>query len=365
MASIEVRPNGTVRVKWRFDGKQESATVDSKRDADVLVRWLNRNGVCPASDPDLLYALGREVKSEMAAPVTVGEAMDAMIARPASAHGRPLSDGTRDRYRANKRHLIDLLDISVARLTRLDVEAVMSLLQMRYSESTWRGAAIALQTSLRPYGKADLCKGYAGRTSGRDRDPVVMTRATMDLVAAIGADHGIGDLLTIVTDLGLRFGEAVAMDREHCDLIGTPTYRVREQFPAESRAKGAAITPEDLKTPRSRRDLPMSPRLVELAERTPSGLLTVDGYHGRGPWRHGVANYRLARVSKDAMTEGLISRPVHFHDFRHSWGAHLLDNGANIVTVSRLMGHSSVAITDAAYGHLTASGLDTVRSLLK
>jgi len=109
----------------------------------------------------------------------------------------------------------------------------------------------------------------------------------------------------------------------------------------------------------------MSPRLVELAERTPSGLLTRDGYDGRGPWRYDVANYRLSRVSRDAVAEGLISRPVHFHDFRHSWGAHLLTNGVDIVTVSRLMGHSSVKVTGDTYGHLTAAGLDSVRSLLK
>jgi len=361
VASIENRANGSVRVKWRVDGRQDGITVDSRRDADMLVKWLDRNGVRPSTDPDLLFALGREARtSTLADPVTVGEALDAMIARPT------LSDGTRKRYRTNRKQLADLADMSVAGLSRLDVESVMEPLRARYSESTWRGAAIALQTALRPHGKADLCKGYAGRVSGRDRDPVLMTKATMDLLVVLGHDHGIGDLLAIIADMGLRYGEAVAADREHCELIGSaPTYRVRQQFPAVSRAKDAPVTPQPTKTARGRRDVPMSPRLVDLAERTPSGLLTTDGYAGRGPWRPDVARYRLSRVSRDAIAEGLVSRPVHFHDFRHSWGAHLLTNGVDIVTVSRLMGHSSVKVTGDVYGHLTAQGLDTVRSLLK
>ena len=361
MASIEYRDNGSVRVKWRADGRQEGLTVDSKRDAEMLVKWLDRHGVRAASDPDLLFAMGRETKaSPLAAPVTVGEALDAMIARPM------LSDGTRKRYRTNRAHLAPIAEMTVTGLSRMDVDEVMTELRSRYAESTWRGAAIALQTALRPHGKAELVKGYAGRVTGIVRDPVVMTKATMDLIAAIGSDHGIGDLLTIVADMGLRIGEATAADREHCDLIGgTPTFRVRQQLPAVSRAHGVIVKPVQTKTPRGRRDIPMSSRLVDLAERTPSGYLSPDGYAGRGPWRYDVANYRLSRVSRDAIAEGLISRPIHFHDFRHSWGAHLLTGGTDIVTVSRLMGHSSVKVTGDTYGHLTAAGLDTVRSLLK
>lgn len=360
MASIESRPNGTVRVKWRFDGKQESVTVDSPKDARMLTAWLNRNGVCPAMDPDLLFALGRQVPRTMADVVTVGDAFDAMIAKP------HLAAGSRRRYEANKRHLADLMDRSIATLTRADVDAVMEPLQARYSEATWKSVGSALSSAIRPHGQGDLCIGYRGRSTDRERDTVVMTKATMDLLVAIGSDHGVGDLLMILTDTGMRFGEAAAMDREHCELIGeTPTYRVRRQFPAVAWPKGTTPEPVALKSKRGRRDLPLSPRLVELAERTPSGLLTVDGYLGRGPWRHKIAARRLDSVSRDAIAEGLISRPVTFHDFRHSWGAHLLTNGVDIVTVSRLMGHSSVKVTGDVYGHLTAQGLDAVRSLLK
>lgn len=368
MASIEDRPNGSVRVKWRVDGRQDGITVDDVADAKRLVRWLDTHGVRPSTDPDLLFSLGRQAPQPELVTVTVGEAIERMLRRPLTAHGKPPSEGTLKVYRRRQAILAPLHDVPVQRLTRADIDAFMAELISagRLGESTWRGVAIVLQTALRPYGKAELCKGYAGRAKTRRRDPVVMTKATMDLVTALGSDHGIGDLLAILTDMGLRYGEAVAVDREHCALLGDrPFYAVRQQHPAVSAGYDPGRAAEPTKTDRGRRDVPMSPRLVELAERTPSGLLTVDGYAGRGPWRHRVANYRLARVSRVAIGEGIVERPLHFHDFRHSWGAHLLLGGTDIVTVSYLMGHSSVQITGDTYGHLTAQGLDTARALLK
>jgi integrase/recombinase XerD len=42
------------------------------------------------------------------------------------------------------------------------------------------------------------------------------------------------------------------------------------------------------------------------------------------------------------------------HWFRHSAATRWLRDGVSADVVSRLMGHSSVAITTAVYGHLTA-----------
>ena len=41
-----------------------------------------------------------------------------------------------------------------------------------------------------------------------------------------------------------------------------------------------------------------------------------------------------------------------FHTLRHSYASHLLMNGVDIYTVSRLLGHSSVTVTEAHYAHL-------------
>lgn len=362
MASIEYRANDTIRVCWRYEGKQQRVTVDSRRDADLLVRWLDKNGSRAADDRDLLYVIGRTPKGpDPEVRVTLGEALDAVVMGART-------DGTRKAYNTSRNRLRDLHDLDVNDVTRAVVvdrwDRPGGLVE-RYAESSWMLTAVVMQLALDPYGKRDLMKGYAGRSKKRRRDPLVMTRATMDLIVALGHDHGIGDLLAIYADLGVRFGEGVALRGGHVeDQAGEPWVWVREQYEAKSVAKSLARKPAALKSDNAIRLLTASPRIVELAQRAGTGLLTVDPVTG-GPWRHGIANRRLELVSAAAIEEGLIRRPVHFHDFRHSWGAHLLRGGLDLVSVSRLMGHSSTAITDRAYGHLTVQGTDLARALLK
>jgi integrase len=370
MASMHYQNDrGTYRVKWRVEGKQDAITVPDKRTAEMLVKWLDRNGVKPSTDPDLLYAIGRQPVSVAADPVTVAEALDAMIARPLTAHGRPMTEGTRKKYRSDKNRLEPLHAMTVTGLSRADVDAFMAPLIAKRAEATWRGVAITLQTALRPHGRAELCKGYAKRTppGARKRPPVVMSRAQMDLMVTLGHDHGIGRFLALLAGLGVRFGEAAAIERDHCSFRGVdgPEVSIVNQYPATSRARGVEPEPDELKSLAARRTLSLSPALAEWIEPLGPGLLTVDGYDGHGPWRHKTFSYRLARTCQDAIAEGIIDRPVHAHDFRHSWGAHLLNGGADPVTVSQLMGHASIATTGRHYGHLTLAGRSKVRDLLK
>ena len=45
-------------------------------------------------------------------------------------------------------------------------------------------------------------------------------------------------------------------------------------------------------------------------------------------------------------------RTFRFHDLRHSFGSHLIQQGASLTYVKEQMGHSSIQITVDTYGHL-------------
>ena len=56
-------------------------------------------------------------------------------------------------------------------------------------------------------------------------------------------------------------------------------------------------------------------------------------------------------VFADAIKKSGVKR-IRIHDLRHSHGTMLLNNGANIIAVSKRLGHSNIAITMKVYAHL-------------
>ena len=57
-------------------------------------------------------------------------------------------------------------------------------------------------------------------------------------------------------------------------------------------------------------------------------------------------------------------KPIRLHDLRHSHATNLINNGANIVAVSKRLGHSSPNITLAIYTHLLKKSEDELIEIM-
>ena len=52
------------------------------------------------------------------------------------------------------------------------------------------------------------------------------------------------------------------------------------------------------------------------------------------------------------MTKRVGLRQVRLHDLRHGAASGMLQNGADLLVVSRVLGHSSISVTSSIYAHL-------------
>ena len=97
------------------------------------------------------------------------------------------------------------------------------------------------------------------------------------------------------------------------------------------------------------RELPMGPTLKQVLKSVPhhiaSGYVFASPSNGE-PWGDLKASFQAA------VTKARIEKRVTFHTMRHTFASHLVMAGVDLYTVSKLLGHASIEMTQR-YAHLS------------
>jgi site-specific recombinase XerD len=205
---------------------------------------------------------------------------------------------------------------------------------------------------------------WAHEAEHLERDPMAMVRAgkaptpmprdipladVRSLLVWVQGDERSELAVALAYYAGLRVGEIARLNIEDVRLRGDrPHLRVLDSKGGRSRV------------------VPIPPALRDvlgryLAQRASAGPLLTRRHPADG---RPMTSSRVTDVIRLAMkATGVKARP---HDLRHTYATQLLaaGRGENLLTVSRLLGHSSTALTESVYGAGYRGELDEVAALL-
>lgn len=217
----------------------------------------------------------------------------------------------------------------------------------------------------------------------RDEAPSLTVLEARNVLEAL-AGHRLYALYAVAVALGLRLGEGLGLTWDLVDL-DAGTLKVRKQLQRIGDAGDRHYLVRDLKTRRSRRDIPLPAfaadalrehRKAQVAERLEAGTAWVDGCcHGCG-WTGAGLVFVTGRSAR--RTVGPIGRPIHptvalktyqavaepvvgrrptVHELRHTAASLLLAQRVPLAEVQQILGHSSIVVTRDVYGHLESEHL--------
>jgi integrase len=328
------------------DGTPAPETFPTKTDAS---RWLS------LAEADLVR--GTFVHPSLNTNVTVAEWLEEWRTSH-SLHKRPTTL-VRDES-AIRRHLVPRLgDIPLAKLRQTDVQAFVAALRREVGPGTTRSVYGVLRAALNAAGNADLLARSPARGIKLPQVPktdvVTLRPADLHRLAAALPDRW-QPMVYVAGTCGLRFSEAAGLRVGRVD-----TARLRLHVLETSPQVGGERA--EPKTAAGRRTVPVPGLIAEMLNNHLhryglAGEADALVFSAERGGRLNAANWHKRAWVPARHAAGLPT--LRFHDLRHSAVPLWVAMGANLLQVSRWLGHSTVQITADVYGHLFPETNDLV-----
>lgn len=348
MASIQKRPDGVWRARYRDEaGKEHASHFNRKVDAQ---RWLDEVTADVLTGRYVDPKAGRItfsswVKDWSTRQVwTAGTATAAAQATSAVTFSSvPISKITSVHV---QRWIKDMIDKGLAPTT----------IRMRFSyvHMALRAAVTEKKIAEDPAANIRL-----PRTPRRDQAMIIPTSDQVRAVIEAAPEH-FELFIALCAFAGLRLGEVAGLQVGDVDFLGR-TLKIARQV------QGNTLNNVEVCEPKSgsARAVPIADELVTMisAHMTRVGVLEHDGAQwlftpdGEHLMNRAAAGRMWAKSMKEAGVSGFT-----LHSLRHFHASALIAAGCDVVTVQRALGHASASITLDVYSHLWQTGEDRTRA---
>lgn len=335
------------RVRYRRDGSQTTQTFTSEAEADKFCIDLDEYGAARADQ--MLYDRLAKDKADAEAPALddwIGTYLDDVC---------DANQATRDKYRRNyDLHISPVLGtLTLGQITDDDCRRLVRTLGEKKGlrDATVANVFSVLSGAMRSAHRRGIVSTdptaetkIPNRTAHLDDEATFLTRLEY-LSLRASFDVRFVPLLDFVAGTGARWGECAALQVRDLDLRAG-TVRINKAV-----KQGGKIGPP--KTRRSIRRVTLPPETVAsllavVPDKKLDDLVFTMPRGGQLLHRTFVSRYWIAACHAAGLTD---PRPT-FHSLRHSHASWLLQDGRDLIEVSRRLGHASIQVTVDTYGHL-------------
>jgi integrase len=260
-------------------------------------------------------------------------------------------------YAEKIRRLLEFAALADAHLNQIDADLIERYVQFRAKKGRKPGAinrelatlrkGLNLAAEWKLLARPPKIRLMPGET-GRD---FVLTYA-MEKAYLAAAPNPLNDVAVLGLDTGLRLAEALAL--QWTDLT------------ANRDGDWIYLTVRSGKSANAHRSIPLTDRgramLTVRREVFPDALWVFPGQR-KGKhltvWALDNIHAQLRRTAVDADGKTIFPPEFVIHSLRHTFGTRLGETGANPYQIMKLMGHSSLTVSQK-YVHPTAGGLEAV-----
>lgn len=362
MAHIQTldRNNGkpAYEVRWREGNKHRQRTFKVQREAERFALKVENELAAGSSTAPL-------VKQSK----TFQEVAEACLAADAARLKRKTLEDYETTYRV---HIYPVFGSRrIAAITSEEVERFIADLRVKptrsgktRSESSVRGTFLALQKVFSYAVRHRVIPFSPMEALGKPKlSPHEANFLTLNESNALAAEldgfEPYGLIVRFAVWTGLRAGELAALRLRDIDLLHK---EVRVERTMSLVREGWIYTPP--KSERSRRTVPLLDEslITELREYLQRHPYRANPEVGLWPGKikgHPLATFDRAfdpkgfyRYSFKPAAKATGKPTLKFHELRHTFASLMVSFGVSMFELSRLMGHSSITVTDGVYAHM-------------
>jgi integrase len=168
-----------------------------------------------------------------------------------------------------------------------------------------------------------------------EKPPAYFTKENFHTLLSVVDEPEIRSIILVAIHTGMRRGEIINLKWEHVDFV----------------RKVVSVESTETFTTKSKRNrtIPMAKTLYTLLAERKEAAICEYVFHNR--MMKPLDGHSVSQKFKKYVREAKLDDRLNFHGLRHSFASWLAMNGTNIYEISKLLGHSSVAVTQV-YAHL-------------